>query len=143
MKLDDILGFKLYKVTSLLKGQIFHQFFESGIDINFEQWIILNRLWDEDGLVQNDLLQKTMQTKGNLARTLKKMSEEGLINKKENEEDQRSARIFLTKKGQQLKTKLRPIALKRLAHATDGISASELKTVHRVLEQMAENLKRG
>lgn len=143
MKLDDILGFKLYKVFSLLKGQIFHQFFESGIDINFEQWIILNRLWDEDGLIQNDLLQKTMQTKGNLARTLKKMSDEDFIIKKENEDDQRSARIFLTKKGLQLKSKLRPMAFNILSQATEGISASDLKIVHKVLQQMAQNLNRG
>ena len=56
--LDDIFGYKLYRSFSLIKGNIFHEFHQNHININFEQWIILNRLWDEDKQSQNSLLSK-------------------------------------------------------------------------------------
>lgn len=141
LKLDDILGFKLYKNFTLLKGKVFEEFYQKDIDLNFEQWIILNRLWDQDGLTQNALLEQTMQKKGNLTRTLKKMEELDLLVKKNNEQDLRSFQIYLCPKAKNLKNKLRKIVFEKLSHALNGIEEEDLITTNRVLDMMEKNLR--
>ncbi|RLA62823.1 MAG: MarR family transcriptional regulator [Epsilonproteobacteria bacterium] len=141
MNLDDIFGFKLYKNFSLLKGLIFEEFHHKKIDINFEQWVILNRLWDHDGLTQHALLELTMQKKGNLTRTLKKMEELSLLTKKNNKDDLRSFRIFLCPKAKNLKNKLRKIVLEKISLALKGIDKEDLKIANRVLDQMEKNIR--
>jgi len=141
LKLDDIFGFKLYKNFTLLKGLVFEEFRLKEIDLNFEQWIILNRLWDEDGLTQNALLEQTMQKKGNLTRTLKKMEELNLVIKKNNKEDLRSCKIYLCPKAKNLKSKLRKIVFEKLSHAAKGIDKDDLNIANQVLDQMEKNLR--
>ena len=143
MKLDDILGFKIYRAFSLLKNRIFHNFYKNEIAVNFEQWIILNRLWDYDEQSQGDLLNLTTQSKGNFTRTLRKMEQENLIIKKKNLKDNRSSIISLTPNSQQLKTPLRSIAFKELSIAIDGIDKADILIAEKVLTKIAENLQRG
>lgn len=141
LRLDDIFGFKLYKNFTLLKGQVFEEFHQKEIDLNFEQWIILNRLWDEDGLTQNALLEQTMQKKGNLTRTLKKMEELNLVIKKNNEQDLRSCKIYLRPKAKSLKGKLRKVVYEKLSQALKDIDKEDLLIANRVLDIMEKNLR--
>jgi MarR family transcriptional regulator, organic hydroperoxide resistance regulator len=139
--LDDIFGFKLYKSFSLIKGQVFHRFFEEGYKINFEQWIILNRLWDNEGQTQKELLSLTMQSKGNFARTLNSMEKENLILRKQNPNDLRSSVIFLTRKSKKMKEGLLKIAFEVLSNSMNGISKKDIAITNSVLDQIINNLR--
>lgn len=137
--LDNIFGFKLYRSFSLIKAEIFKRFYHEGINVNFEQWIILNRLWDQDGLNQKELLELTMQSKGNLTRTLKTMEKLGLIIRKKDPNDLRSIQVYLTSQSKRFKGKLRKIAFEVLSQSTFGLTDKELEITHKVLDKIVQN----
>jgi len=139
--LDDIFGFKIYGAFTLLKSRVFAEFYNANYEVNFEQWIILNRLWDSDGLSQGELFSLVTQSKGNLARTLKKMESDHLVRRKVNPLDQRSQLIYLTKKSKQLKEPLRKIAFEVISLSLKGVKAEELDIATKVLDQVSYNLK--
>ncbi|MBL8116621.1 MAG: MarR family transcriptional regulator, partial [Anaerolineae bacterium] len=68
--LDSSLGFLTNRLANLLKADLERGFAARGLNITAEQWLILGRLYEEDGLVQNELAKRTSKDKTNIARIL-------------------------------------------------------------------------
>lgn len=47
-KLDESLGFIINRTNTKLKNELLHRFREH--DVTPEQWSVLNRLWERDGI---------------------------------------------------------------------------------------------
>lgn len=63
------------------------------------QWSFLTQLlFNNDGLTQEELSNKLYINKANTARALKKLEDEGYVYRKEDPQDARKKRIYVTKK---------------------------------------------
>nr|WP_319481293.1 MarR family transcriptional regulator [uncultured Draconibacterium sp.] len=89
------------KLSDLIKN--------AGYTITLEQWIILNTLWDNEGLIQTEIAKKAFKDKTNLTRILDKMERDDLVVRNRSKENRREYRITITKNGTKIFRELIPL----------------------------------
>lgn len=102
-QIENTLGYRINRSAIIMKIELQNRFKNAGFSITPEEWVILNRLWESDGMNQNEISQKTLKDKTTVTRFLNGMEKDGLIRRVVAEEDRRSRLIFLTDKGKLLK----------------------------------------
>ncbi|NQD64771.1 MarR family transcriptional regulator [Bacillus haikouensis] len=112
-------------------------------DITPEQWTVLKRLAENDGINQKELAIKAEKDQPTVTRILDILERKELISKQKNEEDRRSFILFITDKGLAVKDELTPF-IEDLweKHILSGISEEDLKVYRNVLVKMNENVEK-
>lgn len=109
MKLDNQLCFPIYAaaraVTSLYTP------FLKEIGLTYTQYILFLVLWEKDGLTVGEICKRLMLDSGTLSPILKKLRQQGYIEKIQSTEDERSFIITLTENGRALQEKAKNIPL--------------------------------
>lgn len=108
--------------------------------IKNSHWYFLRILWEREGLTQRELSNETNLRESSTVIMLKQMEQSGLVRKKNDPDDKRKLRVFLTPKARRLEKRLLPIAIHLNEMAAAGISADDLEIFIRVAGQMTENL---
>ncbi|TGL96580.1 MarR family transcriptional regulator [Leptospira barantonii] len=139
-RIENTLGYRVNRCGIAMRQDLRRRFNEQGHSITPEEWIILNRLWENDGLTQNEISQKTIKDKTTVTRFLSKMEEDGLIQRKSSTEDKRVNHVHLSAKGKKLKDRLIPIAKELMSNAAEGISPEHLRITLETLKQIETNL---
>lgn len=138
--LDSSLGFLTNRLANLLKADLERGFAARGLNITAEQWLILGRLYEEDGLVQNELAKRTSKDKTNIARILALMETRQLIERRADPNDQRMNKTYLTLLGRSLQSPLVEAAQETLARAQKGLSESDVRQLIEKLNIVFINL---
>jgi len=138
--LENTLGYLINRCAILLKQELTHRFNQAGYDITPEEWAILNRLWEQDGMSQNELAERTVKDKTTITRFLVQMENKKLISRRASKTDGRSKNVYLTSNGQQLKPILINITKGLLSEAAVGLSAQDLQTTFTTLQTIENNL---
>ena len=139
MDISNSLGFILNKTNSKLKNELLQHFKQ--YDVTPEQWGILNRLWDQEGLSPKELSELNYKDFPNTIRILEKLEKKELIIKKENPLDKRSSLIFLTVKARCLEHILPPLATQILKRALKGIDKEKEQELKFLLNKIYSNLE--
>lgn len=137
-KIEDSLGFILYKVHGKIRNEAFQKLKE--YDVTAEQWVVLNFLWENDGITPKELADLTVKDKPNTNRILDNLQKKGLITRNPHPTDRRAFRIFLTDAGKDLRVRLIPKAISILEKATRSIDEGKIKEMKILLNQMYNNL---
>ena len=93
-----------------------------------------------DGQPQQDLALVTSRDKTSLSRLLATMEAKQLITRRQSISDKRINNVFITKKGINEFNKAKPIAMKVLNQAINGIDAQRIDQTKLVLSEIYENL---
>lgn len=118
-------------------------FMQAGIDTTPDMYFVLKHLWAADnGSRQQSLADKTGKDKASLTKLLENLEKRGLVNRKTNERDKRSKRVWLTTAGRKLKEKVYPLALSVVELAEQGVERRDLQQAQSVLETVYNNIKR-
>lgn len=139
INLDNSLGFILNRTNTRMKNNLLHKF--KDYDITPEQWAVLNRLWERDGISPKELAELTSKDQPTTVRIISKLENKGFVSRQVNSEDHRSFSIFLTIKGQESKSTLIPLAFEALDRATKGIDKDKIEVAKDVLNQIYKNLE--
>ncbi|MDF9800170.1 DNA-binding MarR family transcriptional regulator [Catalinimonas alkaloidigena] len=139
--LDDSIGYNINIAANFLKKHLNQAFKSAGYDITSEQWSILNRLWEKDGINQLEIAGITLKDNASVTRTLELMDKKGLIRRQVDPDDRRNRRIYLTDAGKKLKKPLIQCAEAVLKRATANISAREIGLLNELSRQIIQNLK--
>lgn len=137
-KLDDSLGFILNRVNTKLKNELFQRLKED--DITPEQWAILNRLWEREGVTPKELADLTFKDKPNTSRILEKLIAKGLVIRNPHPVDKRAFQIFLTDEGRLVREHLIPRVKQLLDKATLGIEQNRVEEMKKMLNQVYNNI---
>lgn len=137
-KLDNSLGYILNRTNTRMKNNLLHHFRD--YDVTPEQWAILNRLWEREGISPKELAELTSKDQPTIVRILSKLEKKGFIIRHVNPEDSRSYLIFLTRDGIELKGKLFPLAFEALDKAIKDLDKEEIEQVKVVLNKIFQNL---
>ncbi|MDA9819472.1 MarR family transcriptional regulator [Salibacteraceae bacterium] len=133
-ELDDFLGHKL-GVTYLSLVNLFQKkLSESGIGITVEQAKVLNYLHHKPGCNQNDLCCALRKDKPAISRTIEGLEKVYLIFRKEDEEDRRNKRLFLTEDGEVKYNELAPIRAHFFDMIHSSLSEEELSQTRKTLQ---------
>jgi DNA-binding MarR family transcriptional regulator len=140
--LDESPSFWLYRAHTQGVAALRKDFLASGFDLTPEQWAIMARIQDDGGLSQSQLGEKTFKDRHNINRIINILEKHGYIERQPDEDDKRAYRLFLTGSGMNTLNKLNPIVLKHFKKRFSGISAGDLATLRRILEQIIKNIKK-
>ncbi len=77
--------------------------------ITYNHLFILKCLWEREGVNVKDLSRELLLDSSSLSGHLDRMERVGLVVRKDDPDDRRAVRVFLTDKGRRLKKQLEPI----------------------------------
>jgi len=139
-QIDQSLGYGVSILYALMKAEMEGRFKAQGYDITVPQWILLNRLWEKDGVSQSELVEVTWKDKTNIARMVARLEEKGLVERQRGGRDHRQQCVYLTPAGRQLEHVMKPLAAQMLQDSLRGIPEDALATVQATLWQVIRNL---
>ncbi len=112
-----------------------------GIDVTIEQWFILSKLFKEDGISQIELADKIFRDKANITRMIDGLEKRNWVIRKDDDSDRRKFRIFLTKEGKQITSRLIKIASEERKNIYKGLDAKDLVQLKSIIETLETNLR--
>ena len=139
--LDNSPGYMINSLAREMNACLYRSFREKGFEITSQQWAVLNRLWEMEGLHQSKLAEKTTKNRHNMTMILKQLEIKGFVEKRSDTRDKRLQRIYLTKSGKALKKKLIPIATDIIEKLFRGVASQDMEVLNKVHKTMIKNLK--
>ena len=136
----DSLGFLIYRTALALKAALQRFFKENGSRITPEQWAIIRRLREEEGLSQREIGEKVAKDKPNITRMLDALEKKRLIFRQADPRDRRKYCIYLTKEGRQLHDLLAPLVVRLRQRATQGLAPEEIDLLTATLNKIYQNI---
>ena len=137
MKLGNQLCFPLYAASRNVIN--LYTPYLKPLGLTYTQYITLLALWEKDGVTVGDLCGKLMLDNGTLSPLLKKMQQEGLVERRRSEEDERVVVITLTEEGKALQEKAKDIPVK-VAGCVD-LPPEKAIMLYSLLSELLENQK--
>ena len=111
--------------------------------ITFEMLQVLSCLWNEQGITQQVLAERTAKDKACLTNLMLNLEKKGYVCRKEDASDRRNKMVYLTPEGERFREQIRPVldqvyvnAEKSIGQETLHRMLSELDTVFNVLENV-------
>jgi DNA-binding MarR family transcriptional regulator len=92
------------------------------------------------GIPQYELASVTHLTAPTISVTLQKMEQDGLVERRNDKEDARQIRVYLTQKGFELDSRNHEAALETEEKALSGLTEEELTVLERILLHIKQNL---
>lgn len=139
--LDESLGFIIHRLANRLKNALERSFSSHNVAITTEQWTVLARLCEEDGIAQNEIASRTAKDKTNVARILVLMENRGIIERRVSQSDNRVLEIYVTDAGRAVYQKAVSAAREVLTQAQQGFTPAEVEALMSALNKVYDNLE--
>jgi DNA-binding MarR family transcriptional regulator len=137
MILDNSLGFIINTAGRRISQLVSIQF--NKYDITTEQWIVLNRLDEQDGISQKDLAKRVEKDQTTVTRILDQLERKGLVQRKTNREDRRSFLIYITVPGKSLNKILTPIEAEVIKTLFENLPEDQIAQLRAIVTQIINN----
>ena len=134
----NTVGFLMYEVTRLLRREINRRVQRLGL--TNAQWLTLMRLGLNEGINQAALAELLEVQPISLGRTLDRLVEAGLIERRLNPDDRRAFRLYLTDRAQPVLDDIYNLASEVREQALAGMPAETRVVVIEALTSMRDNL---
>ena len=122
LKIENQLCFPVYAASRLIIRE--YQPFLNKLKITYPQYLVLMVLWENDNIAVNDIAQKLILNTNTITPLLKRMEQQGLLNRKRADKDERKVIVQLTQKGRDLQeeaSKVPEELIKRLSDSELGM----------------------
>ncbi len=137
---NDSLVFLAHRANRAMVNALNKSFVAAGLDLTVEQWRVLNRLWQRDGLTQTALCGRLMQEKTGVSRLVDGLVARSLVVRSEAKGDKRRRHVFLTLEGKRLRQRCQAEAQAVLDRALAGVEPAAEAVCRRVLLAVVANL---
>lgn len=97
-------------------------------------------LWEEEGLTQTELGEHLGVDPSTVTKTIKRLEHGGIIERRQDEQDRRVWRVYLTEKGRELQKPVGKIWEELESLTIANLSDVELALLKRILGQILDNL---
>ena len=143
MKNTNGFAFHLDKTLRKIKTIYENEFTRLKLDINIEQWVILQNIYNLGAdASQTELSQLNYRNRATTSRVINKLCEKGLVVKERFENDLKQYKLVLTDDGKGLVDKAMPSvkSLRNVGH--ENISEDEFELFLAVLSKIGANYER-
>lgn len=137
--LDHTPGPAIYRTAARLKQVLGARL--KPFDITPEQFSLLARLWEEDGLTQSRIAELLHKDKANVTRILDRLVAKGLVERRTDPQDRRAFHVYLTGEGRAAEARLAPPVEALRARIYAGISGEEQRRLVTMLDRILANLE--
>jgi len=139
-QLAESIGYKITNTAKLVTNRLNHNFKQNDLPVTNEQWSIMIRLWEKDGLTQNKLAVMTNRDSPSISRLINNMIKRDLVTRIAHPVDKRTNLIFLTTTGKKLQEAMIEQAQLTVNQISAGITKEEMTHFLKVLEKIDRNL---
>ncbi len=140
MILNKQVGMFLNLVHNRFKQYVTAIFEEHGFNITPEQFLVMDTLWDEGVLTQQQIADYLLKDKNSVVKLVDGLEERKLVNRLSNPKDRRQNLIKVTKYALEIKDRVTEAAMAAVDHIINGISKDDMQNFIKVLSKMAENM---
>ena len=137
MKLAKQICFPLYAAARNVTG--LYTPYLKPLGLTYTQYLVFLVLWEQDGVSVSRIGEKLMLDNGTLSPLLKKLEQEGYIERRRSVEDDRVVEIYLTEEGRALQEKAKDVPL-RVAGCID-LPSEKAQQLYALLYELLENQK--
>jgi len=138
--LKDSLGHLATQFSKAVLKRINQDLQASGHPVTSEQWTALVHIWNQGGLTQQELGERLLKDKTNIARLLASLERQGYIRRDPGTLDRREKTLLLTDLGLAAMPAIAALVQRVLNEAYAGIGEHELALCRRVLARARQNL---
>ena len=139
MESNKQLGYLLNKSLRIFRSQLVAELRKEGIDLSFEQYVMIRMLESNCDMIQQDLADILQKDKSIIVRQINALLDDQIIDRVTNAEDKRKKNLTLTNKGQELSNQLTSISTDLSEKLLSGISESDYTTFKKVILKIQEN----
>ncbi len=137
--MDASLGFVLNKTALLSKGEFNERIKCFGISP--EQWSLIFRVVENEGLTQKELSDSTYKDQANITRSIDRLEQKGLLKRLPSASDRRSINLYATPQGRALVETIIPISRAFNDLLSDGFTPQEKSALLHLLQKVYTNLE--
>lgn len=135
---DSNIGFLVHDVARLMRTMYDRRMAPLGVTRS--QWWVLNHLYFHEGISQTELAAMLEIEKAALGRLLDRMEAKDWIERRPDEQDKRTKRVFLTESVQPTLQKMRDLAAVTRDEAVRTLDGSERRVLTDILRRMRDDL---
>lgn len=116
-------------------------FRQNGIDMTPEQFLLLDLLWNEGTMSQQQIADTLQKDKNSITKLVDALERKELVTRKTDSQDRRSNRITLTTNGEAIKNEMKGLGISIVDHIIENIPKDDVDTFLNVLHKMSDNMK--
>lgn len=139
MESNRQLGYLLNKTLRIFKSQITSEFRKQGIELTFEQFVMLRMLDSNCDMIQQDLAHVLQKDKSIIVRQMNVLLDEKYVDRLTNTNDKRKKNLTLTSKGIEILKQLKMISNDLSDKLLAGVTENEFGTFKKVMLKIQEN----
>ena len=134
-------GAYIDRTIKIIRQNYLKAFKEINVDLTTEQWVLLDSLYETDGISQNELANGSFKNAPTVSRIVDLLCKKGLTERKRFANDKRRYKVFLTKKGKDTYTKTKPVVVKLWRKGWKNLSNEDYDFFLRIMNQIFENFE--
>lgn len=128
-------------VHSSMKQFMVEDFRKAGFNLTPEQFLVMDTLWDEGVLTQQQIADITLRDKNSIVKLIDGLEIRKLVTRVSNPDDRRQNLIKVTDFSLTIKEKVTGIAMDSVRKIVKGIPESDLEAFVNVLTEMERNIQ--
>lgn len=140
MILNKQVAMFLNLVHNRFKQYVAGIFESQGFNITPEQFLVMDTLWDEGVLTQQQIADYLLKDKNSVVKLVDGLEERNLVRRASNPKDRRQNLIEVTEYAMSIKDKVTKVAMEAVDKIINGIAKEDLQKFIKVLSKMAENM---
>lgn len=114
--------------------------FLKDLGLSFSESVVISNIGASEGITQEGIASLLGIDKAAIARNVKLLENEGLIEIKKNADDKRLKKLYLTQEGWEKYKAITAANTDRLADLYKGLTPSEINTLETVLNKLADKV---
>ncbi|MFK7936428.1 MAG: MarR family winged helix-turn-helix transcriptional regulator [Saprospiraceae bacterium] len=134
-----IFGTLIARTSRVIRLSFTQAFREHDLDITPEQWVILDKLYQDNGLSQTELASDSFKNAPTVSRIIDLLCDKKLTERQRFKNDRRRYKIFLTPTGKTLVEKALPIVADLRTQGWQGLSEADYTGFQRIMNQIFKN----
>ena len=139
MESGKTLGYFLAKGLRIYKIGMISRFREEGIELTFDQFVIMQILNSDSEIIQQDLANRLQKDKSLIVRQVYCLLKKDMIERRPGSDDKRKKNLVLTKKGEAALNQMQRIGSEVSKNLLSGVNPDYFKSFLAVLEKIQEN----
>jgi DNA-binding MarR family transcriptional regulator len=136
-RVNESVGFLLGRQAKKTATRFMQLMQAEGIEIGLSGWIVLSRLWEEDGLSQQDISDRSGVAKPNISTYIDNLEKGDYVVRVDDPTDRRNYKIYMTQKAKKLKDKCQALAQQSNEETLQNLSNNEKEQFIKLLFKMS------
>ncbi len=138
--LDCQFGFILGRTEYLVRKRLLARLRENGYAVTKEELVILARLYEEDGLTQTEISERTVKNKATVTRLLETMVRKSLVRKQVDKIDGRKFRVHLRPRGTKAMEFFLPLIFEFMEQMTRDIPRRDMEITTATMKKIYDRV---